>query len=161
MRATWLARGALGTHLCFKLAGRCLSLNPLHHVLHDQLTSRRILCAIISGADMLRMLSIGSAPSAMLSSRVVLQGQQKGAMYWGSNAQRSPLYVQALLYYFVRKNRENLNEIISCAPHAYDSGELESEHRNTPCAYSSPVSKRLLLSTNTQEETTKRRMAGP
>jgi len=41
------------------------------------------------------------------------------------------MYLQALLYYLVRNFREIFNEVISCAPHTYDSGELESEHRNS------------------------------
>jgi len=43
---------------------------------------------------------------------------------------------------FILLSRENLNETISCTPHIYDSGKLESKYRNMPlqvkpkaCAY--------------------------
>jgi len=51
-------------------------------------------------------------------------------LFWGSNAQRYLLYKVFCTTWSGRFRKKNLTKVISCAPHAHDSGELEFEHRN-------------------------------
>lgn len=73
----------------------------------------------------------------LLRSRVAAQGDEM-YMFWDSNAQHSPLYLEKRLYYLVWKVEGKFDQKflcdfvpISCARHAHDPGELEFEHRTT------------------------------
>ena len=55
------------------------------------------------------------------------EGEQRCDVLWYKRA-AFPIVCTST---FILLSRENLNETISCAPHAYDLGKLESEHRNT------------------------------